>query len=61
MPTLGLIRRWRREAAWVDAERLRRAAAWWPYASEREALEAALAAQADEETGREFEELAEPS
>ncbi len=55
MPALGLIRRWRREAAWVDAERRRQAAAWFPYSNWCEAENARLEAQGDPETGREFE------
>jgi hypothetical protein len=57
MHSLSHHRRWRREAAWVDAERLRAAEAFWPFATALEAEEARVAAAADEEAGRAFEGL----
>ncbi len=46
MNGLGMAGAWRREAAWVDAERLERAEAWWPYSGPVEAEEGRLEAQA---------------
>ncbi len=51
---------WRREAAWVDARRLERAEAWWPYSGPVEAEEARLAARADPATVAAFQHAIRP-
>ncbi len=48
---------WRREAAWVTAERLKEGERFWPYQTAVEAEEARLEAQMDEETSAAFERL----
>ncbi len=57
MNGLGMAAAWRREAAWVDAERARRAERWWPWSSELEAEEARLVAAADPATVAAFRAL----
>ncbi len=48
---------WRREAAWVDAERLKQAEAWWPYYGPLEAEEARLVACADDASTEAFRRI----
>ncbi len=57
MNGLGMAAAWRREAAWVTAERLERAEAWWPYNGPVAAEEARLAAQACPATAAAFRAL----
>ncbi len=57
MNGLGMAGAWRREAAWVDAERARRAEAWWPYGGPVAAEEARLVTQADPATMAAFRAL----